>query len=99
MTQLLCESQVLVQEFEQDFHKNSEELPLEYEIDSEHDADFGELFRIWKGWIFLGTFYQALDGKWIAQAVNASIDGRFDTSAQVITLIIAIHQNPHSSTS
>lgn len=71
-----------------------QELPAGYEIDSKKDADFGELFRLWKGWQFAGSFYKTLDGKWVVQPAKAEINGRFNTETQAILVLIAIFENP-----
>ncbi|MBW4668414.1 MAG: hypothetical protein KME60_13550 [Cyanomargarita calcarea GSE-NOS-MK-12-04C] len=39
------------------------------EIDSIADI-FGALYRVWDGMKLLGTFYENLDGKWIAMPCN-----------------------------
>ncbi|MDF5724656.1 MAG: hypothetical protein PUP91_30175 [Rhizonema sp. PD37] len=33
--------------------------------------DFGLLYRVWKSWELLGTFYRAKKGKWVAQPCEA----------------------------
>lgn len=98
MAQSMVDAQVLVQKLEQNPHQNFPELPPKYEIDSEKDADFGELFRLWKGWQFAGSFYKALDGKWVVQPVKAEIRGRFSTDTQAILVLIAIFENPELQT-
>ncbi|BAZ19034.1 hypothetical protein NIES4071_109190 (plasmid) [Calothrix sp. NIES-4071] len=57
-----------------------QQLPNEYEVDSVEDSDFGPLYRLWKGWNLLGSFYQALDGKWVAQPSLITCEERFDTA-------------------
>ena len=44
----------------------------EIEVDSDIDPEFGELYRIWYSYHLLGTFYQASDGKWIAQPCDSA---------------------------
>lgn len=66
----------------------------DYEIDSVLDADFGELYRVWRSYYLIGTFYQALDGKWVAQSTKATINGCFNTDIQAILILVAIHENP-----
>lgn len=83
---------------EQPHPQQNQELSPEFEIDSEKDADFGELFRLWKGWQFAGSFYKALDGKWVVQPVKAEIRGRFSTDTQAILVLIAIFENPELQT-
>lgn len=70
-----------------------EELPEPYEIDSEVSTK-GEVFRLWKGWQFAGSFYEARDGKWVAEPIQATINGKFSTSTQAILVLIAIFENP-----
>ncbi|MBW4668421.1 MAG: hypothetical protein KME60_13585 [Cyanomargarita calcarea GSE-NOS-MK-12-04C] len=93
MAQSTIEAQVCV-ELEENFQRTQVELSPEFEIDSEKDVDFGELFRLWKGWQFVGSFYKALDGKWIVQSVKAEVSGKFSTDAQAILILIAIFENP-----
>jgi hypothetical protein len=81
-----------------ELEQQPQELAPEFEIDSEKDADFGELFRLWKGWQFAGSFYKALDGKWVIQPVKAEIRGRFSTDTQAILVLIAIFENPELQT-
>ncbi len=38
-------------------------------IDSVPD-EFGELYRVWNSYHLLGTFYQNLEDKWVAQPCN-----------------------------
>ncbi|BDA74406.1 hypothetical protein CAL7716_085720 [Calothrix sp. PCC 7716] len=71
-----------------------EELPEPYEIDSEEHAQHGEVFRLWKGWQFAGSFYETRDGKWIAEPMLATINGRFSTSENAILILITIFENP-----
>ncbi|OKH31170.1 hypothetical protein NIES2101_41795 [Calothrix sp. HK-06] len=62
--------------------------PREYEIDSVEDSDFGALYRLWFGWNLLGSFYQALDGKWVAQPSLIVCEERFDTAEKAQQAII-----------
>lgn len=71
-----------------------EELPEPYEIDSEERANGRQVFRLWKGWQFAGSFYEARDGKWVAEPTQATINGKFNTSTQAILVLIAIFENP-----
>lgn len=71
-----------------------EELPEPYEIDSEEHGFGRQVFRLWKGWQFAGSFYEAHDGKWIAEPTQATINGKFNTSTQAILVLIAIFENP-----
>lgn len=66
----------------------------DYEIDGVKDADFGELYRVWRSYCLIGTFYQALDGKWVAQSTKATINGSFSTESQAVLVLVAIHENP-----
>jgi hypothetical protein len=67
----------------------NQQLATELEIDSTEDADFGTLYRLWKNSHFVGSFYQALNGKWVAQTSCGQVNGKFDTEEQVI-LALAI---------
>jgi hypothetical protein len=70
------------------------ELSPEFEIDAKKDGDFGPLYRLWKGLQLVGTFYKALDGKWVVQSVKAEVSGKFSTDTQAILILIAIFENP-----
>ena len=59
---VICKHQNAVEE-----HIKIESLSNDIEVDSVSDPDFGLLYRVWKSWELLGTFYHALDGKWVAQ--------------------------------
>jgi hypothetical protein len=62
-------------------------LPEEFEIDGVVDEVFGTLYRVWFSYHFIGSLYQDLDGKWIAQPVGSVVNGRFSTDAQAILII------------
>jgi hypothetical protein len=64
--------------------------PPEIEIDSVEDEDFGTLYRLWKSFYFLGSFYQNLDGKWISQPANSDCRSECDTEYQAQLVILAI---------
>ena len=81
MTQTMIERAVVVLQLQQ--------LPNEYEVDSVEDSDFGALYRLWKGWNLLGSFYQALDGKWVAQPSLIKCEERFDTAEKAQQAIIS----------
>lgn len=67
ITQREFDNQALEQfKLEEYISKQAEEVAPEIEIDSVPD-DFGELYRVWNGSQLLGTFYQNLEGKWVAQ--------------------------------
>ncbi|MEH2045236.1 hypothetical protein [Nostoc sp.] len=68
----------------------TDQAPPEIEIDSIND-DFGELYRVWNGSQLLGTFYQNLEGKWIAQPCNRDERPCFDTPLQAQLIIIAVN--------
>ena len=59
------------------------------EIDSIPDI-FGALYRVWDGVKLLGTFYENLEGKWIAQPCNRN-DFRptLNTSDQAHLTVVA----------
>jgi hypothetical protein len=77
-------------EFDEYFDQLTDPAAPEIEIDSVND-DFGELYRVWNGWQLLGTFYQNLDGKWIAQPCNSDDRPCCDTSWQARLIIIAVN--------
>ena len=58
------------------------------EIDSVKDV-FGTLYRVWDGMVLLGTFYENLQGKWIAQPCNRESKFKVNTSEQVHLTVIA----------
>ncbi|MBO3463568.1 hypothetical protein G7B40_001550 [Aetokthonos hydrillicola Thurmond2011] len=63
----------------------------EIEIDSEHDEDFGVLYRVWNERDLIGTYYQAIDdGKWIAQPSCSDERPRCDTADEAQLLVVAI---------
>ncbi len=80
MTQAMREPQVVL--------LTQKQLPNEYEVDSVEDLDFGALYRLWFGWNLLGSFYQALDGKWVAQPSLITCEERFDTAEKAQQAII-----------
>ncbi len=80
MTQIVLEHQVVVPEIR---------VSDEYEIDGVEDTDFGTLYRLWKGWNLLGTFYQDLEGKWVAQPSLYSCEKRFNTAPEAQQEIIS----------
>lgn len=66
------DNQTLAQiEFEEYIEQLSEEIAPEIEIDSVAE-EFGLLYRVWNGSRLLGTFYENLQGKWIAQPCNST---------------------------
>lgn len=77
-----------------DVEQEVQELPAPYEIDSQEHPEHGEVFRLWKGWEFAGSFYQARDGKWQCESVKAEINGSFSTPEKAILVLIAISENP-----
>jgi hypothetical protein len=61
------DNQALAQsEFEEYVDELADEIAPEFEIDSVPD-ELGELYRVWQGIQLIGTFYQNIEGKWIAQ--------------------------------
>ncbi len=62
----------------------------EIEVDSDIDPDFGELYRVWYSYHLLGTFYQAADGKWIAQPCDTENRPSCNTAAEAQLLIVAM---------
>ncbi|MDF5723715.1 MAG: hypothetical protein PUP91_25265 [Rhizonema sp. PD37] len=68
----------------------AQELAPEIEIDSVIDHDFGTLYRVWDGHCLLGTYYYALDGKWVAQSSYDSKRPRCNTQSEAELLVIAM---------
>ncbi|MEH2201229.1 hypothetical protein [Nostoc sp.] len=65
-------------------------LAPDFEIDSVEDEDFGTSYRLWKNCHFLGSFYQRLDEKWIAQPSNTECRQECDTEYQAQLVILAM---------
>lgn len=84
------DNQTLAQiEFEEYIEQLSEEIAPEIEIDSVAE-EFGLLYRVWNGSRLLGTFYENLQGKWIAQPCNSDQRPCFNTpdAAQQIIVVM-----------
>ncbi|HEY9800467.1 MAG TPA: hypothetical protein V6D25_08925 [Leptolyngbyaceae cyanobacterium] len=81
---------LMLSEFEEYIDRITEPAPPEIEIDSVTD-DFGELYRVWNGSQLLGTFYENLEGKWIAQPCNSDKRPSLDTALQAQLLIVAVN--------
>ncbi|MDF5725171.1 MAG: hypothetical protein PUP91_32920 [Rhizonema sp. PD37] len=62
----------------------------EIEIDSVIDIDFGTLYRVWEGHRLQGTYYHALDGKWVVQSNYNSNRPRCNTQSEAELLVIAM---------
>lgn len=88
MTQISLNSQALRQSVV--IEKPVQELAPDFEIDSVEDGDFGTLYRMWKSYLFLGSFYQNLDGKWISQPSNTECRQECDTEYQAQLVIFAM---------
>ncbi|MDM9383349.1 hypothetical protein QUB80_21895 [Chlorogloeopsis sp. ULAP01] len=85
------DEQTLTQsEFEEYVDQLTDPAPPEIEIDSVTD-DFGELYRVWNGSQLLGTFYENLEGKWIAQPCNSDKRPSLGTGLQAQLLIVAVN--------
>ncbi len=69
---------------------NADAVTPEIEIDSDTDADFGTLYRVWNSSELLGTFYCAIDGEWVAQPSNSDKRPRCNTAAEAQLLIVAM---------
>ncbi|ARV57989.1 hypothetical protein BZZ01_04460 [Nostocales cyanobacterium HT-58-2] len=76
-----------------DFEEYVAQLPdavaPEIEIDSVPD-ELGELYRVWNSYHLLGTFYQNLEGKWVAQLCNSD-ESCCDTPELAQLFIIAVN--------
>ncbi|MDF5720228.1 MAG: hypothetical protein PUP91_07030 [Rhizonema sp. PD37] len=82
---IVCKHQIAVVD-----HAQIESLRDDIEVDSVSDPDFGLMYRVWKSWELLGTFYHALDGKWVAQPSDSDARPRCETADQAQLLILAI---------
>lgn len=87
------EQELAQTELEAHIEQQAQDLAPEFEIDSDEDEDFGTLYRIWKSWQLIGTFYQDLDNRWVAQPVGHEITQRFETDQNAILVIIAVTGN------
>ncbi|MBW4675924.1 MAG: hypothetical protein KME52_18455 [Desmonostoc geniculatum HA4340-LM1] len=83
MTQATLDTQAIAQNV-------AASIAPDYEIDSVEDGDFGTLYRMWKSYHFLGSFYQNLDGKWISQPANTDCRQESDTEYQAQLVILAM---------
>ncbi|PHJ69116.1 hypothetical protein VF14_02970 [Nostoc linckia z18] len=91
MPQAILDNQAIAQlELNQYIDQQAQDLAPDYEIDSAEDGDFGPLYRLWKSYIFLGSFYQNLSGKWVAQPANSDCRAECDTEYQAQLVILAI---------
>ena len=63
---------------------------LEIEIDSVEDEDFGTMYRVWHDTSLIGTYYQTIDGKWIAQPSCSDERPRCDSADEAQLLTVAI---------
>jgi len=85
------DNQTLAQiEFEEYIEQLGEELAPEIEIDSVAD-ELGMLYRVWNGSQLLGTFYQNMQEKWIAQPCNTDDRPCCDTPDAAQLIIVALN--------
>ncbi|MCG6138170.1 MAG: hypothetical protein MET45_26670 [Nostoc sp. LLA-1] len=77
-------------EFEEYIDHLADSAAPEIEIDSVPD-DLGELYRVWNDSQLLGTFYQNLQGKWVAQPCNRDERPCCDTPLAAQIIIIAVN--------
>ncbi|MFB2769824.1 hypothetical protein ACE1AT_11125 [Pelatocladus sp. BLCC-F211] len=90
MSQTTIDIQAIAQsELDNYIEQQAFELAPEFEVDGVKDEDFGTLYRLWKGTQLLGTFYQDLNSKWVAQPFNSDFRPRLNTSEQAQLVIIA----------
>jgi hypothetical protein len=61
---------------------------MSIEVDGVKDADFGSLYRVWDSWHLLGTFYQSLDGAWVAQPCNCDFTSGWNTAEEAQEFIV-----------
>ena len=87
---LTDEHAIAQQELNQYVEAQARVVAPEIEVDSDTDADFGALYRVWNSRALVGTFYQAADGKWIAQPSDSDERPRCDTPEEAQLLIVAI---------
>ncbi|MBD2358873.1 hypothetical protein H6G41_30470 [Tolypothrix sp. FACHB-123] len=90
ITQQVVNNQTLVQSEFGDIDPLSDAVVPEIEIDSVPD-DFGELYRVWNSYHLLGTFYQNLEGKWVAQPCNRDERPCCDTPELAQLFILAVN--------
>lgn len=93
-TQKKFDRQALAQlEFEKYINSLAENVAPEFEIDSIAD-NCREVYRVWQGSHLLGTFYQNIQGKWIAQPCNADKKLCCGTpgEAQVVIIVAGLAQ-------
>ena len=62
----------------------------EIEVDSDIDAEFGTLYRVWYSYYLLGTFYHAADDKWIAQPCDTEDRPRCNSALEAQLIIVAM---------
>nr|MDZ8015821.1 hypothetical protein [Nostoc sp. ZfuVER08] len=85
------DNQALAQsEFEEYVDHLADPAAPEIEIDSVSEV-FGELYRVWNGSQLLGTFYQNLERKWVAQPCNSDYRQSCDTPLAAQIIIIAVN--------
>jgi len=85
------DNQALAQsEFEEYIDQLAETIAPDIEIDSVPD-DLGELYRVWNSYHLLGTFYQNVEGKWVAQPCNSDDRPCCDTAQLAQLFIIAVN--------
>ncbi len=77
-------------EFEEYIDQLAETIAPEIEIDSVPD-ELGELYRVWNSYHLLGTFYQNIEGKWVAQPCNSDDRPCCDTPMAAQIIIIAVN--------
>jgi hypothetical protein len=87
------EQAIAQEELDEYIEQQAQELAPEFEIDSVSEES-GELYRIWRSYEFVGSFYQDLDGKWVAQPARGDFRPRCNTAEQAQMVIIAIFDNP-----
>ncbi|MEI2581750.1 hypothetical protein [Scytonema sp. PRP1] len=91
ITQEIFDNQTLAQsEFEECVDHLADAVAPEIEIDSVPD-ELGELYRVWNSYHLLGTFYQNLEGKWVAQPCNSDKRPCCDTPELAQLFIIAVN--------
>ncbi len=91
---IASEQAVAQEELNEYVQVQAQTIAPEIEVDSDIDAEFGTLYRVWISYHLLGTFYCALDGSWVAQPVKSNRVLRCATSLKAQAAIITLYGMP-----
>ncbi len=83
------EQEIAQAELDQFIEQQAQEVAPEIEIDSVENEN-GTVYRMWNSFYFLGSFYQDVDGKWVAQPANTDCLSRCDNEHQAQLVILAM---------